>query len=114
MMNAEYRKATMKIVMTTAWAFVRNNGMTLGEAMKCAFRNFKLKVAMRTGKAVKFVYRKVDGTIREALGTLAEAAINYIPNGNGKPAPDTNQRYWDLDVGAWRQFRTANLIAVCL
>ena len=98
--------------MKTAWYFVKQNGMNLADAMRCAWRNAKLKAAMLAGKAVKFVFRKADGSLREALGTLAQAAINYIPNGNGRQAPDTIQRYWDLEKAGYRCFTKANLVTV--
>lgn len=104
----------MRVVMQNAWAFVRDNGMTLSNALKVAWKNFKLKSMMMAGKAVKFTFQKVDGTIRTALGTLAQAAINYIPNGNGHSAPDTVQRFWDLENGGYRSFRKANLVDICL
>lgn len=106
------KQEKMAQVMRMAWQFVKQNGMTLGDAMRCAWRNIKLKAAMLAGKAVSFVFRKSDGTLRNALGTLARAAINYIPNGNGRPAPETIQRYWDLEKASYRCFTKANLVSV--
>lgn len=106
------KKVIMSEVMKAAWAFVKENGMTLSDAMRCAWRNFKLKAMMLAGKAVRFTFLKADGTIRQALGTLAKAAINYIPNGNGKAAPDRIQRFWDLEKAAYRCFTKAALLTV--
>ena len=106
------KQTKMTAIMRQAWSFVKGEGMTLSEAMKCAWRNFKLKMEMLAGKAVRFSFRKVDGTVREALGTLAQAAINYIPNGNGRPAPDSVQRYWDLEAGGYRSYSKASLLAI--
>ena len=108
------KQMKMSAIMRMAWQFVKHEGMTLGEAMKCAWRNFKLKAAMYAGRAVRFTFKKVDGTIREALGTLAQAAINYIPNGNGRPAPESVQRYWDLEAAGYRSFRKASLLSVAI
>ena len=108
------KQMKMSAIMKMAWMFVKNEGMTLGNAMRCAWRNFKLKMGMMAGKAVRFTFRKIDGTVRNALGTLAQAAINYIPNGNGRPAPDGVQRYWDLEAGGYRSFRKASLLSVAL
>ena len=61
-------------VMRLAWQFVKKNGMTMAEAMKVAWVNAKLRLAMRE-RIVKFYYQKVDGSIREAYGTLKEILI---------------------------------------
>ena len=106
------KQMKMATIMRQAWSFVKGEGMSLSEAMKCAWRNFKLKAGMLAGRAMRFTFKNVDGTIREALGTLAQAAINYTPNGNGRPAPEGIQRFWDLEKAQYRSFRTANLIAV--
>lgn len=103
----------MSAVMQPAWAMVRRNGMSLGEAMRTAWRNIKVKAAMLAGRAVRFVYRKADGSLREAVGTLARAAINYIPNGNGRRTPEHLQLYWDLGEGAYRCFDKSRLMAIC-
>ncbi len=106
------KQTKMRIIMQMAWDFVKNNGKSLGEAMRCAWRNFKLRAGMYEGKAMRFSFLKKDGTIREALGTLARAAINYIPNGTGAPAPERVQRFWDLEKGEYRSFLKANLLSV--
>lgn len=36
-------KSQMKEVMQMAWSFVRKNGYSMSEALKCAWANFKLK-----------------------------------------------------------------------
>ena len=64
-------KNQMSEIMTAAWSFVRKNGYTMAEALKVAWANFKLRKAMAT-KIVRFYFRKIDGSIREAFGTLAE------------------------------------------
>lgn len=56
---------------------------------------------------VHFSYQKVNGTLREALGTLNQ---NLIPE-NKKPKESsinfgTNLRYYDLEKDAWRSLVT--------
>ena len=58
-------------VMSLAWQFVKRNGYTMSEAMKVAWANLKLKGEMKK-KIVKFYFKKVDGSVREAYGTLNE------------------------------------------
>ena len=99
--------------MRLARAFVRDNGMDLSDAIKCAWLNIRLKAALRAG-SVRFTFRKADGTIRAAFGTLEPSAIAYTPNGTGRPMPDNVQRYWDLDKGAYRAFSKAALLTVAI
>lgn len=65
---------TLKAIMTLAWQFVKRNGFTMSEALKCAWANIKLKSAMRS-RIVKLWFTKVDGTLREAYGTLQESML---------------------------------------
>lgn len=61
-------------IMRLAWQFVRKNGYTMAEALKCAWANMKLKAAMKD-RIVKFYFQKVDGSVREAFGTLKESLL---------------------------------------
>lgn len=72
-------KNQLKEVMLMAWTFVKRNGFTMSEAMKCAWANMKLKAAMKQ-RIGKFYFKKVDGSVREAYGTLKE---NLIPATSG-------------------------------
>ena len=64
-------------VMSLAWQFVKRNGYTMSEAMKVAWANLKLKGEMKK-KIVKFYFKKVDGSVREAYGTLNEKLMPAI------------------------------------
>ena len=98
-------------IMQTAWQFVKRNGMTLSDALKTAWRNFKLRIAMKS-RIVKFYFQKVDGSIREAYGTLAAALIPPTSDGNPRQKNDTVQTYYDSERQGWRSFKKANLINV--
>lgn len=69
-------------------------------------------------QAVKFSYRKKDGTIRDAEGTLDRSKMDlgdgtlWEPVGNGLPEKPEFVRYWDLKSMGWRQFNVFNLVAV--
>lgn len=69
-------------------------------------------------QAVKFQYRKKDGTIRDAEGTLDRSKMDlgdgtlWEPVGNGLPEKPEWVRYWDLKSMGWRQFNVFNLVAV--
>lgn len=64
-MSTKFR-SQMKEVMSMAWSFVRKNGYSMSEALKCAWVNLKLKAALKV-KVVEFYFKKTDGTLRQAL-----------------------------------------------
>lgn len=45
-MSTKFR-SQMKEVMQMAWSFVRKNGYSMSEALKCAWANLKLKAALK-------------------------------------------------------------------
>lgn len=102
-------KNQMRELMMMAWQFVKRNGYTMSEAMKTAWLNFKLKKALKNG-IVRFYFRKVDGTMREAFGTLKEALLP-ITQGNRRECA-TTQTYFDTEKGEWRCYKLANLIKI--
>lgn len=102
------RKSILAGVMSLAWQFVKRNGFTMSEALKCAWANMKLKAAMRT-RIVKFWFTKVDGTLREAYGTLQESLLPAT-QGTGRKANDTLCVYYDTEREAYRSFKKANLV----
>lgn len=108
-MKSEFR-STLKNIMKDAWTFVKRNGFTLSEALKAAWRNFKLKAAMKQG-IVKFYFIKVDGTVREAYGTLKESLIAPTA-GSGRRPSDTVQVYFDTEKQQYRCFKRANLLRI--
>ena len=73
-------KNQMKEVMSLAWSFVKRNGFSMSEALKVAWANLKLKAQMKS-KIVKFYFQKVDGSVREAYGTLNEKLMPTITGG---------------------------------
>lgn len=99
-------------IMSLAWQFVKRNGFTMSEALKVAWGNMKLKAAMKQ-RIVKFYFQKVDGSIREAYGTLKE---NLIPatSGDNRKRNDTVQVYFDTERQEYRCFKKANLISICM
>lgn len=103
-------KNQLKEVMLMAWQFVKRNGFTMSEALKCAWTNMKLKAAMKQ-RIVKFYFKKIDGTIRKAYGTLKE---NLIPatSGENRKKNDTIQVYFDTEKQEYRCFKKANLITL--
>lgn len=103
-------KTQMREVMTLAWQMVKKNGYTMAEALKTAWRNIKLRTQMQQ-RIVKFYFQKVDGSIREAYGTLKETLIPATGESNRKNN-DTVQVYFDSEKQAWRCYKKANLIKI--
>lgn len=103
-------KETLKSIMLLAWQFVRKNGYTMSEAMKVAWAVFKLKAKMKAG-IVRFYFRKVDGSTREAFGTLSEKLMPET-KGTGKKPNDTLFTYYDTERECWRSFKKANLLSI--
>lgn len=92
-----------------AWRFVKQNGMTLSEALRTAWRNFKLRAAMRVG-IVRFTFQKIGGEIRQAYGTLKESLLP--PTKSSRPFNPTLQTYFDCEKQDWRCFKVANLLSI--
>jgi hypothetical protein len=103
-------KAFLHDVMTLAWQFVKRNGFTMSEALKVAWANMKLKLAMAI-RIIKFYFQKVDGSVREAYGTLNADVIPATGNDNRKKN-DTVQTYYDTERQEWRCFKKANLLTI--
>ena len=106
------KKNLLHEIMSLAWQLVKRNGFSMSEAMKCAWANMKLKAAMKQ-RIVKFYFKKVDGSIREAYGTLKE---NLIPTTSGeiRKKNDTVQVYFDTERQEYRCFKKANLLNIAL
>jgi hypothetical protein len=104
-------KAFLHDVMTLAWQFVKRNGFTMSEALKVAWANMKLKLAMAI-RIVKFYFQKVDGSIREAYGTLNTNVIPATTGNDNRKKNDTVQTYYDTERQEWRCFKKANLLSI--
>jgi hypothetical protein len=83
----------------------------MSDALKAAWRNFKLRAAM-AAKICKFYFLKVDGTIREAYGTLASGIIPETAGNDTRKKNETVQTYFDTEKQEWRCYKRANLIRI--
>lgn len=84
--------------------------MSWSECLKQAWAVLKLKLKMKK-QVVEFYYRKVNGEIRQAFGTLMSSHIDYVPNGRGYACKDCI-KYWDEVKGEWRQFKAYNFVGI--
>lgn len=68
--------------------------------------------------AVRFQFKKKDGSLREAVGTLnrdkmvQQDGSLWEPIGEARPDVPTLVKYWDLTVQSWRSFNVFNLVSV--
>ena len=96
-------------IMTLAWQLVKRNGYTMSEALKCAWANIKLRALLHK-RIVEFYFKKTDGTLRQAFGTLMDGRV---PETNGtKKTADSCQVYFDTEKEEWRCFKKCNLIKI--
>ncbi len=105
------KKTDLRAIMQMAWQFVKRNGMTLAEGLKKAWQVFKLKAQMMKG-IVRFYFRKVDGSIREAYGTLRADLMPEIKGEDNRKKNDTVQVYFDTERQEFRCFKIANIVTL--
>lgn len=71
-----------------------------------------LKVKLANGIA-HFIFKKKDGSLREAWGTTQNNIAKAKTNGRGVSREYFNTTaYFDVECGEWRSFRWENLIQV--
>jgi hypothetical protein len=89
-----------------AWSIV-DQFDSFASALTHAWKIIKLQYALCTQALVNFTYRKVDGSIREAAGTLECVPT---PKGGYRKANYGLLTYFDLQQNDWRSCRAENLI----
>lgn len=97
-------------IMREAWRLIRQNGYTRSEALKTAWLLAKVQNRMRAG-VVAFAYLKMDGTVREAHGTLSASVLPATTGGRRREDP-TLLTYFDTDKQSWRCFKKANILTI--
>jgi hypothetical protein len=86
---------------------IKGQFATYAEALVHAWKVIKLQYALTTRALVNFSFKKVDGTIREAVGTLVNAPT---PKGGHRKINYTLLTYFDLQQNDWRCAKVENLI----
>ena len=102
-------------------AYLRQKyNMDKKRALELAHLNRELLTRLGTGR-VWFDYKKLDGTIREACGTLCKGISKDFDDYKckGTPAPKQADKwltecfvYWDLEEGGFRTFKASRLIKI--
>lgn len=92
-----------------------------GRTDSVSFKHLKIKVmleriqkALQEGK-VHFSFKKVDGTVRNAYGTLHPSLLpvrDSVEGSTSRPVNPGVQVYYDLDAGSFRSFKKENLVSV--
>ena len=99
-----------KTIFALALQFFKQTGYSFSECLKKAWQNFKLKSKMKK-QIVRFYFLKVDGTIREAWGTICPDIIPPTEHTTNRKANDTVQVYYDTEKQEYRSFKKFNLVA---
>ncbi len=86
---------------------LRKSFASWASCLSYAWKLAKLKFSMLKG-VVEFAYTKVDGTLRNAVGTLSQPFVDY--EFKGKASSTGVFSYFDVDQGAFRCFKIENLI----
>jgi hypothetical protein len=90
-------------VMTLAWQ-VCSKFATFADALAYAWKVCKLRIALLLG-VVRFEFRKVDGSIRKAVGTLAG-----VPETKGNGSAKGVFVFYDTEANGWRSAQVHSLI----
>lgn len=98
-------------VFTYAWQLVKRFGFSMSEALKTAWANAKFK-AEAFNRIVEFYFQKVDGSLRQAFGTLKSELIPATAGTDNRKKNEDIQVYFDTEKQAWRCFKKCNLIKV--
>ena len=87
-------------------------GYNLNQSLMTSMSIVALQFQLMNGTS-HFIYRKKDGSLREAFGTLLEKVVERNTNGLGYPRKyDGLQAYYDVEEQAWRSFRYENLVTI--
>lgn len=99
-------------VMKYAWQLWRATGNAWRLCMIKAWELYRLAKRMRQD-VVPFYYRKADGSIRKAMGTLRALPARATLNGKRMTKPSYKTfAYFDVERNAFRCFKVENLICV--
>lgn len=99
-------------VMKYAWQLWKVTGETWRVCMIKAWQLYRLAKAMRN-RVVAFYYKKADGSVRKAYGTLMNipAGSTFGNKRITKPSYKT-MSYYDTERKAFRSFKVENLICL--
>lgn len=94
-------------VLKQAWSMVRTNAVSLSIAMIQAWKSYRL-VQKLTTTEMCFYFKKANGEIRTAIGTLKTSLIGEV-KGTGTEQLKS-QVYWDMEKESFRAYSLINLL----
>ena len=98
----------LSTIMRLAWRVYHTTRQAFAEGLKVARRKFNLVRRMQN-EGGRFYFRKVDGTLREAWGTLRPDLVPASKDNDTRKKNDTVQVYFDTERQEWRCFKRLNL-----
>lgn len=87
----------------------KGEAATFSEALKAAWKAIRVYSEMLVGKVV-FAFKKVNGEIRHAIGTLFNLDYVRKTTGEGDSKNADVICFWDCEKEAFRSFKAATLI----
>ena len=112
---SEERRLMQGWAFNLAYRLMDDHMLTRSEALKLAYLNRTLLEMLGQGE-VRFLYRKGDGTLRVAKGTLRADLIPLKPNQKAMPKKyddiQTAFVYYDTVTGGFRSFRACSLLRI--
>ena len=97
-----------QILFFRAHQIAKDTKVSMSIALKKSWAILKLANRMKS-ETVEFVYKKVDGSIRLAKGTLN---VDYQSKGTDRPFNTGIQTYFDIEVNSFRCFKVNNFISL--
>ena len=110
MKQSEQFRKDMRFIMKTAWIFVKKNNMDLSSALRLAWKNYHIKNTLSSSFSVELDFKKNDGTVRHANGTMKAEIVDGKFLGTGRKIPEDNMLFYDNDAQGFRSLKMINLI----
>lgn len=99
-------------LMKNAHRLMQVTGKSLAESVKSAWVIYRLSEAMQKG-TVQFFYKKTNGEVRQAFGTMKDDVISSKIKGTDRRKPNKDLFvYYDTEKSAFRSFKKFNLIRI--
>jgi len=96
-------------VFKRAYEIMKATGKAFAVCLSKAWAIYRLSKKLLSRDEVRFTYKRTDGSLRHAYGTLRSVGQSIKRTGK---ATDEVFRYFDLEVRAVRCFKSDNLITV--
>lgn len=92
--------------------FVNRYGKSVEDAQALTERNYQVYEALCKG-ITHFQFTKVDGSLRDAYGTLVPSYYEGQLKGSDRQPSEVVQVYWDMERNDFRCYKKINVVGVC-